>query len=473
LNYRTFLTGLRGVEPRTEPHRVAPQPVRPASGRPREDAFSGAAAARRTGGEGAGGAGSGLRVLGWPAFSNRGEQPYNWLLYTQLRRLGVRVDEFSAAAALRAGRGTIIHLHWSPTSRLHARSPLAAAARSVALVALLRAARLRGTRVLWTAHNLAAHDRPPRPWLEGWFWPAFARCLDGVLSLSGCALETLHARTPAFRTVPAWVVPHGHYRAAYPPPPPRGEARARLGVAGGARVVAFVGQIRPYKGVEELVRAFARVDDPAAVLLLAGQMKMGDATSALRAAAAADPRVRLVEGLVPAAEMGLYLAAADLVALPYREILHSGTAILALSFGRPVLVPRVGALAELAGEEGPQWVWPYDGALSAETLAAALRWAATRPAPAAQPLRRHAWTNVAGLTLRALREIDRPGAALAANPAAEAPGAAVRRNPRERCHSAERRNGGGTGARRSGSVLPGPCEPSVVSARPRNLRVES
>jgi beta-1,4-mannosyltransferase len=389
VNYRTLLPGLRGVrhrnEPRSEPYRAAPQSI------------------RRPGMEGT--AGSGLRVLGWPAFSNRAEQPYNWLLYTHLRRLGVRVDEFSAAAALRARRGTIIHLHWSPTSRLHARSPLAAAARSAALVALLRAARLRGARVLWTAHNLSGHDRPPRPWLERWFWPAFARCLDGVLSLSGCALETLRERTPAFRTVPAWVVPHGHYGAAYPPAPPRDQARARLGVAPGARVVAFVGQIRPYKGVQELVRAFGRVDDPAAVLLLAGQMKMGDTTSALRAAAAADPRVRLVEGLVPAAEMAVYLAAADLVALPYREILNSGTAILALSFGRPVLVPRIGALAELAREEGPQWVWPYDGALTAETLAAALRWAAARP-PAAAPLLRHGWTNVARLTLHALWELD-------------------------------------------------------------------
>ncbi|MBV9108818.1 MAG: glycosyltransferase [Gemmatimonadetes bacterium] len=371
-------------------------------------------------------------MLGWPAFSNRAEQPYNWLLYTHLRRLGVRVDEFSAVASLRAGRGTIIHLHWSPTRRLYARSPLAAAVRSAALVALLRAARLRGVRVVWTAHNLSAHDRPPRPWLERWFWPAFAGSLDGVLSLSGSALDALCELTPAFRAVPAWVVPHGDYRVAYPPPPPRPEARALLGVPQGARVVAFVGQIRPYKGVQELVQAFARVDDPDAVLLVAGQMKMGDAASAFRAAAAADPRVRLVEGTVPAAEMGVYLAAADLVALPYRKVLNSGTAILALSFGRPVLVPRIGALAELADEEGPQWVWPYDDdALTAETLDAALCWAASRPPPPAAPLRRHGWTNVAGLTLHALREIEGRGTAPVAHRASEARRPSVALGPRD------------------------------------------
>lgn len=35
-----------------------------------------------------------LGVLGWPAFSNRDEQPYNWLLYSHLRDLARRVDVF-------------------------------------------------------------------------------------------------------------------------------------------------------------------------------------------------------------------------------------------------------------------------------------------------------------------------------------------------------------------------------------------
>jgi beta-1,4-mannosyltransferase len=42
------------------------------------------------------------------------------------------------------------------------------------------------------------------------------------------------------------------------------------------------------------------------------------------------------------------MRAADLIALPYKEILNSGSAILALSFDRPILVPAAGALAELS-----------------------------------------------------------------------------------------------------------------------------
>ena len=50
---------------------------------------------------------------------------------------------------------------------------------------------------------------------------------------------------------------------------------------------------------------------------------------------------------IPDAEVTLLLAAADVVVIPYRRITTSGTAMLALAHGRPVIVPEVGPLADL------------------------------------------------------------------------------------------------------------------------------
>ena len=58
-----------------------------------------------------------------------------------------------------------------------------------------------------------------------------------------------------------FVIPHGHYRAAYPNDVTRAEARERLGIAPDARVVAFVGQVRAYKNVPELVVAARALPD--------------------------------------------------------------------------------------------------------------------------------------------------------------------------------------------------------------------
>ena len=69
----------------------------------------------------------------------------------------------------------------------------------------------------------------------------------------------------------------------------------------------------------------------------------------------------------------MYLPATDLVVLPYRDILNSGSAVLALSFDRPVLVPRRGSLGDLQNHVGRQWVRTYEGDIGAAELEAASR----------------------------------------------------------------------------------------------------
>ena len=59
---------------------------------------------------------------------------------------------------------------------------------------------------------------------------------------------------------------------------------------------------------------------------------------------------RFDEGYVPHDDVPLYFAAADVVVLPFRKVTTSGSALLALSLGRPVVAPRLGALRDPAGE---------------------------------------------------------------------------------------------------------------------------
>jgi beta-1,4-mannosyltransferase len=344
-----------------------------------------------------------MRVLAWPAFLNRFLNPYNWLLYTHMRRFGARVDEFSPTRLLRAERYRVWHLHW-PDVLLNQTSRRLAGASLGILIRLVDAARRRGVKVVWTVHNLRAHEGY-HPAIERWFWRAFTRRLDGYISLTETSRRAAVARFPALRDLPGSVVPHGHYRGVYPDSVTRAEARAILELPQRARVYLFIGHLRPYKSVPELVATFRRLADPRAVLVVAGRPNRPELRAEVERAAAEDPRVRLYLGFVPARRVQLYLRAADLVVLPYAEILNSGSSLLALSFDRPILVPAKGSLRELEAQVGADWVRTYEGPLDERALADGMRWALETTRAEAAPLEAFDWSAVAQGTLAAYDRI--------------------------------------------------------------------
>jgi glycosyltransferase involved in cell wall biosynthesis len=142
-------------------------------------------------------------------------------------------------------------------------------------------------------------------------------------------------------------------------------------------------------------------------LLIAGMPTDDAIMEEVREAAALNPNVRLFLYFVDPNDVQIFLRAADLVVLPYKEILNSGSAILALSFDRPILVPSLGALAELRQVVGPDWVRPYEGELNSEVLRSAIHWAKIRQVgpDARPPLEELNWYRIAGLTIRAFSNV--------------------------------------------------------------------
>jgi glycosyltransferase involved in cell wall biosynthesis len=138
-------------------------------------------------------------------------------------------------------------------------------------------------------------------------------------------------------------------------------------------VVAFVGRLAPYKGLLELLTAFRGHPDPAARLVIAGAPFDATFVRTVQHLAERDRRVTVHAHFVADADLQTYLRAADLVALPFRSILNSGSAMLALSFDRPVLVPDYGAMPELRADAGERWVHTYRGdVIQTEDLTSAL-----------------------------------------------------------------------------------------------------
>ena len=345
-----------------------------------------------------------LRVLAWPAFDNTTGNPYNRLLYEAMEAEHVAVDEFTPRRAL-TGRYDIWHMHW-PDDLLSIRDKQAALARVAGLLALMAWTRLRGTRIVWTVHDLGPHESY-HPVLERWFWRLFLPQVDGFISLSRHGKRMAERVFPPLQDVPGFVVAHGHYRAAYPNEMNQAEARAALDLDSEAPVMLYVGRIRRYKNVPHLVRTFRQLDRRDVRLLVVGNPASSTLRSEIETAADSDGRLRLALRFIADGAMQLYLNAADLVVLPYQDILHSGSALLALSFDRPVLVPDRGAMNELQAQVGEDWVRTYEAPLTPEAMQEGLQWAAETSRADRAPLNALEWPVLARQTVNAYESVLR------------------------------------------------------------------
>lgn len=164
-------------------------------------------------------------------------------------------------------------------------------------------------------------------------------------------------------------IPHGAFtylaeRAAGEPTP------APAPHATDGRVVLMLGLLRPYKGIDVLLRAWRGVDGQAPIedaeLWIAGLPKMGleDLRRDLPAG------VRLDARFIDERELPGYFERADLVVLPYLQADQSGVLFTALAFGKPLLLSDVGGFPELARDTGAARVVR---AGDARALGAALR----------------------------------------------------------------------------------------------------
>jgi glycosyltransferase involved in cell wall biosynthesis len=313
-----------------------------------------------------------MRIL---AFPRDDSNPYQELLYAELRRCGARVSYLGTLtpshtlnllllpaelAVRRLSGARLVHLHWVFAFSLPGaeRLPVLRRAAQAWFTLWLRTTGLLGVHLVWTAHNVLPHGRVFADDVEA--RRRLVRACDLVIAHSPAALTELAALGAAPRRTA--IIPHGPAG----PPPAAGPLRTP-GTGDAPRAFLFFGKVRPYKGVGDLLAAFA--DLPAhipATLTVAGQCddpaERAELTALARRAAG---RVALRLERVPDAEVTGLLAAADTVALPFRRITTSGSAMLALCHGRPLIVPGLESLAGLPD----QAVLRYDGTVPGLTAA--------------------------------------------------------------------------------------------------------
>jgi glycosyltransferase involved in cell wall biosynthesis len=203
----------------------------------------------------------------------------------------------------------------------------------------------RRTRVVALCHNVLPHERKP---YDVPLMRALLRRVDGVLVHSGEQADlarTLTGRPVSMAEMPAHLpTPSAGSRGAAGTDGSRTGAAPHAGEDG--RRLLFFGIVRPYKGLDVLLRALAA--GPGDVgLTVAGEFWGGeDETRKLVAELGLTGRVDLRPGYVPAAEVPGLFAAADALVLPYRSATASQNVWMAHDHGVPVIATRVGGFPE-------------------------------------------------------------------------------------------------------------------------------
>lgn len=129
--------------------------------------------------------------------------------------------------------------------------------------------------------------------------------------------------------------------------PSREAAKASLGLDG-KDVALFFGHIRPFKGLDVALRAWAMLERDV-TLLVAGEVWFTGEQEYRQLAreCGVEDKVRFEFGFIPDSDVARYFAASDVVIAPYRHEAQSGVAMNAFHFERPVIASAVGGIPEI------------------------------------------------------------------------------------------------------------------------------
>jgi glycosyltransferase involved in cell wall biosynthesis len=297
---------------------------------------------------------------------------------------------------------SVVHFHWLHAYIFVESSALKTLAQLILTVLQLLVLRLHNISMVWSVHNVMSHESP-YPSLERWFRHAFIRFgfCDALFihckAVEDSIIEEYNLSEDVREQVQ--LIPHGHYLNNYENEISQEEARSELGIKRDETVFLYFGRIRPYKGVSYLMDVFSYIEASNSRLLIVGSPTNESIKNIVQKKSAGDDRITTVLDYVPDEDIQYYMNASDCVVLPFNEITTSGSAVLAMSFSKAIIIPERGCVPEQLDEEG-SLIYPPD---SEDGLRTALTEALNRDLMSMgkyneQLVRQYDWEDIAETT---------------------------------------------------------------------------
>ena len=310
-----------------------------------------------------------MKILVYP----KDENPYLEFIYEELRQkknifCTYLENEFLNSHTLglillpyrlikyRLKRYDIFHLHWIhpfgfPTNNKLFQNFLTRAFFSVYFMLFLKLVILLNFKLIWTVHEAIPTEKEP---INGiWARRFLSKLCDAKIVHAKSSIEEMQKL--GINTKNTYITYHGNYIGVYKNNITKESARKYLKFSKKDFIFLFFGQIKPYKGVEDLLETFKQLIKKRknVRLLIAGKCDNKDLKKMLNNyKEELKEDVKIYTEHIKNDKIQYYFNCADAVVYPFKKITTSGSVILALSFGKPIICPRIGNLKELPDNLG-------------------------------------------------------------------------------------------------------------------------
>lgn len=288
--------------------------------------------------------------------------PYQKELIKNLSKFGVNIrilPETKKISFIRNykiySRVQFIHLHWTHSFMVH-KDFFITVFNSTRFLLELLFIKIFNIKICWTVHNIHNHDKI-NVVSERFFLKIIAKFIaDKIIvhSESNYNDVILHYKLNKKSISKISIIPHVSYIGAYSNTIDRENARNAINLDQSPFVYLFIGLIRDYKGIKKLITEFNNQEFKNSRLIIAGMIhpKSDELQQFIQTQARSNKNIITYLQYIPDEYLQILLNAADVVVLPYENVTTSGSLILAMSFGKAVIIPDFQFASEFVDSNG-------------------------------------------------------------------------------------------------------------------------
>ncbi len=212
-------------------------------------------------------------------------------------------------------------------------------------------------KIIWTVHNNLPHEIKNKKEVMK-FIRFMAKNSDKIHILCTETLENSYLSKYSKKIVH---IPHGDYIGNY-----EGndiDIYARYNIPRHKKIMLFVGQIRKYKNIELLIKAFndSKLKDNDFILLISGNCNDENYKEEL-IKKANNTNIYFDFNFIKDDEMQCYLKSSEIIIAPYnkKSSLNSGTLWMAMSYSKTMILPLIGCIKDIKNYDNILYAYDYN-----------------------------------------------------------------------------------------------------------------
>ena len=215
--------------------------------------------------------------------------------------------------------------------------------------------KIKGIKLIWTIYNKFAHENQHKK-RELHIRKLSSRMADNVIFHSQEALEEINKLYNADLTDKAKIIFHGNYTDCYPKPSnSRDFLRHKEQLENDDIILLFFGSLKPYKGIEILISAYKQLTNSKIKLYIAGEPYSTEYKEQLTKLTANCMGITTYFTYLNDQELIDHLHFSDAVVLPFSDTLTSGTAVLAMTVGKALILTETAKIFGCVPEKGASY----------------------------------------------------------------------------------------------------------------------